>query len=64
MPLRKISLTCIETIFDNSVELLDVSSFMEVMPLLVADKEDIKMQAHQVLIHSLLLPPPLLPFHV
>ena len=57
MPLRKICLTCLESIFDisphaavggNGGSRLDVGSLLQVMPLVLADKDELKMQAHQV----------------
>lgn len=48
MPLRKIALTCLETILDNSPERLDSASLVQVMPTVLADKDELKAQAHQV----------------
>ena len=60
MPLRKICLTCLESILDISPDgsaggasvgsgsRLDVSALLQVMPLVLADKDELKMQAHQV----------------
>jgi cullin-associated NEDD8-dissociated protein 1 len=49
LPLRKASLTCIETIVDTMPHALDAASFMVVMPLLLTDKDEIKLKAHQIL---------------
>jgi len=49
LPLRKASLTCIETIVDNMPHALDAVNFMVVMPLLLLDKDEIKLKAHQIL---------------
>ena len=49
MPLRKISLTCLETLLDESPERLDLASLVQVMPLVLADKDELKTQAHQIL---------------
>ncbi len=48
LPLRKISLTCLETILDTSPDRLDMASLMQVMPTVLADKDEVKAQAHQV----------------
>ena len=73
LPLRKVALTCLESILDlaplaledaNPTSageertvaghpdlpplLLDPASLLSVMPLLLADKDEIKLQAHQV----------------
>jgi len=48
LPLRKISLTCLETLLDESPERLDLASLVQVMPLVLADKDELKTQAHQV----------------
>jgi len=49
MPLRKISLTCLETILDTAPDRLDVASLTQVMPIVLADKDELKSQAHQIL---------------
>ncbi len=54
LPLRKVSLTCLESILDlgggggGEPLLLDPAALLSVMPLLLADKDEIKLQAHQV----------------
>ena len=52
LPLRKISLTCLETIIDTMPDKLDASALMHVMPELLADKDEIKLQSHQVIPHT------------
>lgn len=49
LPLRKAALTCIETIVDTMPECLDAPSLMSVMPLLLTDKDEIKLKTHQIL---------------
>lgn len=49
LPLRKIALTCLETLLDESPEKLDLASLVQVIPLVLADKDELKTQAHQVL---------------
>ncbi len=46
--MRKVSLTCVETVLDAAPERVDVPAVMSVMPLLLADKDEIKLQAHHV----------------
>ena len=48
MPLRKISLTCLETILDTTPERMDAAALVQVMPVVLADKDELKTQAHQV----------------
>lgn len=49
LPLRKASLTCVETIVETLPSVLDVSAIMAVIPILLMDKDEIKLQAHQIL---------------
>jgi len=48
LPLRKVALTCVESVLDSPLLQIDVEAVMAVMPTALADKEDIKLQAHQV----------------
>ena len=48
LPLRKVSLTCVETILDVMPDRVDVLALMQIMPLLLTDKDEIKLQTHQV----------------
>lgn len=48
LPLRKVALTCVESILDSPLLQIDAVAVMAVMPTALADKEDIKLQAHQV----------------
>ena len=47
--MRKASLTCVETIVETLPSVLDVSAIMAVIPILLMDKDEIKLQAHQIL---------------
>lgn len=49
LPLRKAALTCIETIFDTSIESLDTASLVSRLPKLLGDKDEIKLQIHQII---------------
>lgn len=49
LPLRKVSLTCVETVLDAMPDKVDVPALMLIMPLLLADKDEIKLQSHQIL---------------
>ena len=49
LPLRKVSLTCIETILDVMPDKVDVLALVQIMPLLLTDKDEIKLQSHQVM---------------
>lgn len=48
LPLRKIALTCLETLLDTAPDRLDVAALLQVMPTVLADKDEVKAQAHQV----------------
>lgn len=48
LPLRKSALTCVDTVLESASTRLDVSHLMRVMPSLLADKDEIKLQVHQV----------------
>eukprot|EP01038_Epipyxis_sp_PR26KG_P006809 gene6809-9325_t len=47
LPLRKVALTCLETIVDTTPDRLDVVSVMQVMPDILSDKDEIKIQTYQ-----------------
>lgn len=49
LPLRKVSLTCVETVLDAMPDRVDVPALMLIMPLLLTDKDEIKLQSHQIL---------------
>ena len=48
LPLRKAALTCIETILEVMPDQLDAVVFMQIMPLLLSDKNEVKVQSYQV----------------
>jgi cullin-associated NEDD8-dissociated protein 1 len=48
LPLRKAALTAIETILDTIPERLDVSTFLSLAIELLIDKDEVKLQTHQV----------------
>lgn len=48
LPLRKVSLTCVESILEAMPERLDLTSIMTVLPLLLNDTDDIQLLSHQV----------------
>lgn len=50
LPQRKVALTCIDTILEVLPQRMDVPGLMQVMPLLLTDKDEIKLQAHQVML--------------
>ena len=53
LPLRKAALTCLETILDsNSLhigECIDMKVFMPRIVVVLGDKDEVKLQAHQIL---------------
>jgi TATA-binding protein interacting (TIP20) len=49
LPLRKAALTCIETILETLPADLDIAGFMPRLVKILEEKEDIKLQAHQIL---------------
>ncbi len=49
LPLRKLSLTCIDTILDTYPDLLDIMGFVQCLSALLEDKDEIKTQTHQVI---------------
>jgi len=57
LPLRKVALTCVETILDAMPDRIDVLSLMQIMPLLLTDKDEIKLQTHQILCKLSVLAP-------
>jgi cullin-associated NEDD8-dissociated protein 1 len=52
--LRKAALTCLETVFDSDSlpvgECIDMKTFMPHLVAVLADKDEVKLQAHQILI--------------
>jgi hypothetical protein len=48
LPLRKVALTSIETILGTLPERFDVNALLNIMPLLLSEKDEIKIQSHQV----------------
>ncbi len=48
LPLRKVALTCIDTILDTCVRRINVPTLMQLLPTILVDKDDIRMQTHQV----------------
>lgn len=49
LPLRKASLTCIETMLDVIPDRLEIGAFMPRLATLLADKDDIQLQCHQII---------------
>jgi len=50
LPLRKASLTCIETMLDVIPDRLEIGAFMPRLPALLVDKEEIQLQCHQMIV--------------
>jgi len=50
LPLRKASLTCIETMLDVIPDRLEIGAFMPKLSTLLTDKDDIQLQCHQIII--------------
>lgn len=48
LSLRKIALSCVETVLDVCPHKIDVPAVMAVLPALLVDKDEIKLQSHQV----------------
>lgn len=57
LSLRKIALTCIESILDGIGATIDAAALMAVMPVILVDKDEIRLQAHQVLLKLALYSP-------
>lgn len=49
LPLRKAALTCVETILEILPQRMDASGLMLTMPLLLMDKDEIKLQTHLII---------------
>ena len=58
LPLRKLAITCIETMFDNIPDQFDVGAVMGNLPSLLSDTDEIKAQAHQIIIKLSTFAPP------
>ena len=49
LPLRKAALTCTETLLDSLPGSVDVTAFLPRLVAIMSDKDELKMQGHQVL---------------
>jgi cullin-associated NEDD8-dissociated protein 1 len=49
LPLRKVALTCVETVLDTLPEYLDVGAFMPRLVTVLGDKDEVKLQAYPIL---------------
>jgi hypothetical protein len=50
LPLRKAAFSCIDTMLDTMPDVLEISSFMSLLAEGLADKDDVQMLCHQVLV--------------
>eukprot|EP00979_Chaetoceros_neogracilis_P018000 scaffold10547_cov268-Chaetoceros_neogracile.AAC.9 len=52
LPVRKAALSIFSTCLDKCPEAIDIPGFMPILALALADKEDVQLQAHQILIST------------
>jgi len=50
LPLRKAALSCVHTILENCPQQMDAAGFMRFLALGLADKDDVQMLSHQILV--------------
>ena len=49
LPLRKVALACVETMLDTIPDKVDIGAFIPRLVVLLADKDELQLQSHQIL---------------